>query len=307
MMSPLGLAGRGSGSRPNRRPILVLFGAFFVVAFTLGPASSALAAGGTLRVSGPASNVMGQNFNYVISGIAPALANRVVVWEQDNKASGCAPTFAAESARALLDPTAMYGLTLRSNLAVSGSYSVTARFGAAQLGVHGMCAYLINLATGATYASSGAFWTNHTPVTTPTSVVPTTTGTATAATLWCGKVSDVITASSLSVWETGAYPENSTYVDVIPNIKVTVALLEAANTSAATETVTGASLCGEVLSADEDPPPVDLAKFASAMSDFLQASVLLHAGGGYPAGGSARLSLNSGITKLNAFLAAIGK
>jgi uncharacterized membrane protein len=44
---------------------------------------------------------------------------------------------------------------------VSGAYSVTAHFGAAHLGVHGIRAYLINLSTGETYAHAGALWTHH--------------------------------------------------------------------------------------------------------------------------------------------------
>jgi hypothetical protein len=43
---------------------------------------------------------------------------------------------------------------------MSGSYSVTARFGARNLGGHGVCAYLINYTTGQTHAEAGAFWRN---------------------------------------------------------------------------------------------------------------------------------------------------
>jgi hypothetical protein len=117
----------------------------------------------------------------------------------------------------------------------------------------------------------------------------------------------VITAPSLSVWKTGAYGYDAAYVVGIPNIKTTVALIENTGTPAATEAAAGGSLCGEVVDADEHPPPVDQSTYASAMSDFLHASKILHALRGYPAGGHARPYLNSGITELNAFLTAIGR
>ena len=113
-----------------------------------------------MRVSGPATNKMGMNFNYVFTGTAGGPANRVVAWEQYYKQGGCAATFAAESVRAIFQPSGVYGLTKWTNEAVSGAYSVTALFGAHNLGVHGVCAYLINYTTGQTYAAAGAFWTN---------------------------------------------------------------------------------------------------------------------------------------------------
>ncbi len=118
------------------------------------------AAGDSMTLRGPATNPMGTNFNYVISGVASGPANRVVAWEQFNRAGGCAPTFAGESVRALFTPASVYGLTVWTNQPVSGAYSVTAAFGSRNLGVHGVCAYLINATTGTTYAHDGAFWTN---------------------------------------------------------------------------------------------------------------------------------------------------
>ncbi len=112
-----------------------------------------------MTLSGPATNTMGTNFNYVIAGSGGGPANRVVAWEQYSKLSGCAPTFAGEAARAF-HPPSTYGLTVWTSQAVSGTYSVTAAFGADNLGVHGVCAYLINYTTGQTYAHAGAFWTN---------------------------------------------------------------------------------------------------------------------------------------------------
>ncbi len=136
------------------------FPALVVVAASLGLAGPASASSYTMRVSGPATNKMGVNFNYVITGTAGGPANRVVAWEQFYKLGGCAPTFAAESVRAIFQPSSVYGLTKWTNQAVSGAYSVTALFGAHNLGVHGVCAYLINYTTGQTYAEAGGFWTN---------------------------------------------------------------------------------------------------------------------------------------------------
>lgn len=134
--------------------------ALVLVTVSVVLASPASAGGYSMKVSGPPTNKMGTDFSYVISGTAGGPANHVVAWEQYTKGSGCAPTFAAESVRANFVPSSVYGLTAWTNQSVSSSYSVTAAFGAAHLGVHGICAYLINYTTGATYAEAGAFWTN---------------------------------------------------------------------------------------------------------------------------------------------------
>ncbi len=133
--------------------------ALAVIAASVVLASPASAGGNSMTVSGPATNTMGVNFNYVISGVASGPANHVVAWEQYSKRSGCAPTFAGEAVRAF-PPSSIYGLTVWTSKAVSGTYSVTAAFGADNLGVHGVCAYLVNFTTGQTYAHAGAFWTN---------------------------------------------------------------------------------------------------------------------------------------------------
>lgn len=133
--------------------------AVVVIVASAALASPASAGGNSMTLSGPASNPMGTNFNYVIAGSAGGPANRVVAWEQYNKLSGCAPTFAGEAVRAF-HPSSVYGLTVWTSQSVSGPYSVTAAFGADNLGVHGVCAYLVNFTTGQTYAHAGAFWTN---------------------------------------------------------------------------------------------------------------------------------------------------
>jgi len=140
----------------SRRAQLAAAGA--LAALALVPAAS-VATSASLRLSGPTSNKLGQNFNYKITGVATATANFVVAWEQYYPRSGCAATYAAESTRAFLPGT--YGLTLWLDQRVTGHYSLLARFGAANPGKHGICAYLINLSSGNTYAHAGQFWTNH--------------------------------------------------------------------------------------------------------------------------------------------------
>ena len=114
--------------------------------------------GSSLELNGPKTNKLGTDFKYVISGRADSPANYLVAWEQYYPQRGCAATYAAESTRTFLPST--YGLTLWLNRPVSGNYSVIAAFGAAHPGEHGMCAYLISLTTGDTYAYGGAFWDN---------------------------------------------------------------------------------------------------------------------------------------------------
>jgi hypothetical protein len=120
--------------------------------------ASSRSGGSSLNLNGPKTNKYGTDFRYTISGTASGPADYLVAWEQYYPQSGCASTYSAESARTFLPDT--YGLTLWLNRSVSGSYSALAEFGAAHLGKHGMCAYLINLSTGDTYAFGGAFWTN---------------------------------------------------------------------------------------------------------------------------------------------------
>ncbi len=154
------LRGRAkNGGRWRRHRLLLVVAGALISSLVVVPSASA--SGDTLRLSGPGSNRMGTDFTYVMTGETSGLADHLVAWEQFNKVSGCATTFAAESARALLDPSTLYSLTLWNNQSVSGTYSVTARFGASHLGVHGICAYLIDLTTGETFATAGAFWTNH--------------------------------------------------------------------------------------------------------------------------------------------------
>ena len=150
------------GMRMLRRALLIsaAMTMLFETSAAISQASTAGShlSGSSLKLSGPKTNKYGTDFDYTISGTAAGPANYLVAWEQYYPQKGCATTYAAESTRAFLPST--YGLTLWLNRAVSTSYSARAAFGAAHLGKHGMCAYLINLTTGDTYAYGGAFWTN---------------------------------------------------------------------------------------------------------------------------------------------------
>lgn len=123
--------------------------------------SGASASGSTLHVSGPTSNLMHTNFNETISGVAVSPANYVVAWEQFYKHTGCASTFSAEATRAFFP--GLWGISpwLARPVAAGKRYSAVAAFGAQNLGTHGMCAYLINLSSGATYAHGQIWWNNH--------------------------------------------------------------------------------------------------------------------------------------------------
>jgi len=130
--------------------------------------AAGVAVAGVSAASGPAVSIRGitsvrldRHFNYVVSGTATTDANHLVAWEQYVKGGGCASTFAGESSRALVQPPAKYQTTLWLNTSVSGKFSLTAQLGAQQLGVHGVCVYLINLSTGHTFAESGRFWKVH--------------------------------------------------------------------------------------------------------------------------------------------------
>ena len=112
--------------------------------------------------------------------LAAGAANFVVAREQYYPHSGCAATFAAESTRAFLPST--YRLTPWVDQRVHGNYSITAHFGAANLGKHGMCAYLISLSSGNTHAHGGIFWTNHTSASRPCTEAPARRCTAPPAT-----------------------------------------------------------------------------------------------------------------------------
>ena len=120
----------------------------------------AYGAAGPLAITGPHSNKLGTAFSDRISGSATGAADYVVAWEQLYPRSGCASTYAAESTRAFLP--SVYGLGLETATPVTRgrSFSIVARFNAVNPGEHGLCAYLISLETGNTYAHAATWWTN---------------------------------------------------------------------------------------------------------------------------------------------------
>lgn len=129
------------------------------VAVIAASAATAYAAGSSLKLSGAAKNTIGQSFNWTISGFAAGKANRVVAYEQYYKHSGCAATNSGERAR---ESGSTYDVTAWLSRSVSPGqhYSVVAKFGARNAGVHGICAYLISHVDGQTYAHGGGWWDN---------------------------------------------------------------------------------------------------------------------------------------------------
>ena len=166
--------------------------------------------------------------------------------------------------------------------------------------------------TAAPSSSAPALATSAPAATAPTATGPTASaapGTATAAALWCGPVTNVRTAPSLAVWKAGSGGADDVYVDVLPQFKTVTEAIGNPATPAASVLAYSGSLCSEVIEADEEPPPVDLAQYNMAMSYFLQASQVLHTGAAaYTASvATARTEDNLGMSELNAFLTAIGK
>jgi hypothetical protein len=122
------------------------------------PTGARSGGGSSLRLTGPKNNKADTTFTYTVSGEANGGADFLVAWEQFYPVSGCAKTYAAESTRTWQPK---YGaLTVFLDQDVSHGFSTKEQFYAEHPGKHGICAYLINLATGDTYVYAGAFWNN---------------------------------------------------------------------------------------------------------------------------------------------------
>jgi len=143
------------GDKLGRTRLSILIATLLVFAL----AAQADAAAGSIHLAGPRTNTFGTFFNYQVTGRAESAANHVVVWEQFYRRSGCASSYAAERART---GARRYSITVFVNepVAPQSSYALTAHFYASHLGEHGVCAYLINLASGRTYAHAAAWWRN---------------------------------------------------------------------------------------------------------------------------------------------------
>jgi len=128
------------------------------------PAAAVAAAARRNRIGvhGPTTNTLGNNFSETVTGFAAGAANYVASGEQFNKGSGCAATYAAEKVRSDFTPWPS------GSGSVHGSFSLVARFGAANAGTHGICSYLIKRSTGKTFAHASLFWKNVSPTTTTT-------------------------------------------------------------------------------------------------------------------------------------------
>jgi len=134
--------------------------ALLAALLALAACSVADAASSTISLKGPTANNANVAFTYTISGNT-GQADFLVYYEQFNKLSGCSSTWAGEEARALFDNNS-YEITQpvtapeHTNAKLSTAVSLFSR----NPGVHGLCAYLISLANGNTYADASAWWTN---------------------------------------------------------------------------------------------------------------------------------------------------
>ena len=133
---------------------------------------------------------------------------------------------------------------------------------------------------------------------------PAAAGTAAVAPVWCGPGDSVMTSPSLAAWETtGGY-------GVVSQLKTGTAAIDNPATPAATVISFAGTICADVLTAREEPPPLQQATWNEAMGYFLAATVDLHAvsdGGNYPVNlDSARVEANLGLSDLKEFLALTG-
>lgn len=136
-------------------------------------------------------------------------------------------------------------------------------------------------------------------------------GSAPKVTVWCGSTYAAFSSPSLTVWKkTAEYGYNDAFVSIIPGLKRQAAYMESPSSPAATVVAGTQSMCLGVISAFDNPPPVDLAQYKAAMDDFAQGAYVIHSGAianDYgPSVGTAGKYFNSAIAELNAFLAAVG-
>jgi hypothetical protein len=155
------------------------------------------------------------------------------------------------------------------------------------------------------------------PGTTPAATAPATVGAASPpvpdsapkVTVWCGSTFHAFSAPNLTVWKkNGQY--NYSFATILPSLKNVVPFMENSGSPAAAVDADTQSICLEVISAFNNPPPVDYAQYKAAMDDYAQGAYVIHTGaiaGSYPASqAAARKYFSSGLAELNAFLAAVG-
>ena len=143
---------RGQHAHGNRGRI-----AAGVIALTAGVVASAAiaAAGSSIKLSGHATNTIGQSFSIKMSGYAAAPANRVVAGEQTSVALKCAAKFTAENPR-----SDYYGSFVKTVGKNKRFKNLSVNFSAVVPGTHALCAYVISSTTFKTYASAEFKWTN---------------------------------------------------------------------------------------------------------------------------------------------------
>jgi hypothetical protein len=113
-----------------------------------------------------------------------------------------------------------------------------------------------------------------------------------------------MTSPSLAAWKT------TNGYGVVPQLETGTAAIDNPATPAATVVSFAGTICADVLTAREEPPPVEQATWDEAMGYFLAATVALHAvseGGNYTTNlDSARVEANLGLSDLKEFLALTG-
>lgn len=131
----------------------------------LGISASALAAGNSLTLRGPHVNTFGASFQYMASGSTHGGANYVYAWESPFGKS-CASTYRTESKRSGL------ALFVSKALAKNTHFSFVIPFMARNTEQHRLCAYVVNRASGATFAHAAASWKNVPAGSSPTTSSP---------------------------------------------------------------------------------------------------------------------------------------
>jgi hypothetical protein len=143
---------RGPGIRASLRAPLLTCLVAAVALIAVGIAQAAAHNG--ISVRGPRHNPYHAYFNERVSGYAAGPANYVISGEQLRPAGGCAGTYTIEASR-----SDWYQWPTGTG-PVHGAFHLVAQFYSQNHGKHGICSYLINRTTRATYAHASRFWTN---------------------------------------------------------------------------------------------------------------------------------------------------
>jgi hypothetical protein len=152
----------GIDERLARRPARLCAVLSVAVVFALALSSSAVAAGSSIGLHGPHSNLFGSSFQYTMFGTAKGAANYVYGWEVPY-AGSCAGKYTAESTR----PSIF--LFVSRSVAKNAPFSIVVHFSARNVERHRFCAYLINKGSRKTLAHAETTWRNYAGSTTPSS------------------------------------------------------------------------------------------------------------------------------------------